>query len=123
MNRLVITIIALLLFAFSAFAEKIVISQVLVTEPMPVSKPIFYNVENVEGKTFSDSDLLSFQHFDISGLFPVENHELKWFDRTKTLWNKSFTDEDGFIFINKEDDGEASIAYIASYIKSSSGSE
>jgi dipeptidyl aminopeptidase/acylaminoacyl peptidase len=118
MNRSVFLFLALLFFAFSALAEKIVVSQVLVTEPLPVSKPIFSDVENVEGKTFSDSDLLSFQHFEMSDLFPVENDKLKWFDGRKTLWNKSFTDEDGFIFFNKDDDDGASIAYIASYINS-----
>ena len=117
MIRPLLPFLVMSLMAFSAFSEKIVVSQFLATSPLPVSKPVFYDVGNVEGKTFSNADLLSFQHFSLSDFFPVEGDELKWFGNEKTTWKKAISDEDGFVFLEKEESDEASIAYIAAYVK------
>ncbi len=109
--------IAILLISLTALAEKIAISTALATMPLPVSKPAFHNVENVDGKVFSNADFLAIQPFDISGFFPTEGKPLKWTGTKSTRWKKVLTDDSGFFVIEKTPQGQAEIAYIASYVK------
>ncbi len=117
MNRSALAFFAVLFSAFQALAEKVVVSQVLSTTPLPVSKPAFHEQKNVDGKPFSNDNLLAFEHFDVDGFFPAEGNKLKWFDSKTTSWNKTFSDENGFFFFEKETNGQAQFAYIATYVK------
>jgi len=118
MIRSLLFIFVISMMAYSSIAEKMVLSRVLTTSPLPVSKPLFHDQPNVLGNPFSSSDLLSFQHFSKEDFFPIEGGDLKWFDGKETSWKETVTDEDGFVFFEKPEKEGASVAYITSYLRS-----
>ena len=99
-------------------SEKVVISQWLTTGPLPVSYPAFHEIRNVEGKPFSNAELLSFRHKNLSDFFPEQNMTFKWFGGMSAGWQAAFADEKGFLVLH--DGGQTSqphVAYLASYIR------
>jgi dipeptidyl aminopeptidase/acylaminoacyl peptidase len=109
------------LFLFPAImlgSEKVVISQWLSTGPLPVNNPAFHKTKNVEGKTFSNADLLSFGHLNLNDYFPQETMPLQWFGGQSIQWKAAFADENGFLVLH--DGGQTSepqLAYLATYIR------
>jgi hypothetical protein len=74
MKKLVFLII-LGLFAIGTFAqtETVTISEWLTIPVQKLNYPVFHDLENTQGKTFSDEILLNFEHFNLSNHFPVDN--------------------------------------------------
>jgi dipeptidyl aminopeptidase/acylaminoacyl peptidase len=99
-------------------SEKVVISQWLSTGPLPVNYPAFHQMQNMEGKTFSNTELLSFSHFSLKDYFPEENLSLQWFGGKTALWQAAFSDENGFFVLHDgSETGEPQLAYLATYIR------
>jgi hypothetical protein len=108
----------LLLPAILLGSEKVVISQWLSTGPLPVNYPAFHQMQNVEGKTFSNTELLSFSHFSLKDYFPEENLSLQWFGGKTVQWQGAFADENGFFVLDDgSETGEPQVAYLATYVK------
>ncbi len=119
MNRTIFVLWALLLFPFLLPAqEKLVIPQWLSTGPLPVNNPAFHETKNVEGKPFSNNELLSFSQFSLKDYFPEENMMLPWFGGINAQWRAAFADENGFLVLHDgSQTSEPQVAYLATYIK------
>jgi dipeptidyl aminopeptidase/acylaminoacyl peptidase len=99
-------------------SEKIVISQWLKAGPLDVSFPAFHDVPNVEGKTFSNQNLLTFRHLDLTDYYPEARKALPWPGGQSTAWQVTGTDESGFVMLGEApSEGQPRIAYLAAYIR------
>jgi len=118
MKRAGFVLFLVLLFpAILLGSEKIVISQWLSTGPLAVGYPAFHEMKNVEGKTFSNTELLSFGHLNLNDYFPEENLSLQWFSGIKAQWKASFADENGFLVLSDgSQTAKPQVAYLATYI-------
>lgn len=119
MKRTIFVLWALMLIPFLLPAQKkLVISQWLSTGPLPVSNPAFHDMKNVEGKPFSNNELLSFSHFSLKDYFPEKNLLLPWFGAQNAPWQSAFADENGFLVLHDgSQTNEPQVAYLATYIK------
>ena len=119
MLRTFVFILALMFYAPGLFAgEKIVIPRWLVIEPVEVDYPAFHEVENTQGKAFSDRDLLGFEFIDLSGYHPAEGLRLDWAGGQQRTWTTGHTDENGYLVLGGEEaPGKPQLVYLAAYIR------
>jgi dipeptidyl aminopeptidase/acylaminoacyl peptidase len=101
--------------------EKMVISQWLSSPVVDINYPSFYDMENTEGKVFSNKDLLAHSHVDVNGLSPVHGQLFSWDGQAVSNWKTLQADENGYIFFTEKGQTKPSnpqISYAAAYIRS-----
>jgi dipeptidyl aminopeptidase/acylaminoacyl peptidase len=97
--------------------EGIFIEKYLHAGNFEVQKPAFYNIENLDGKSFSDADLLKADYVKLDGFEPAEGNQLSW-KSNNYEWEAEKTARDNYIFLEKKPvKNEHQIAFIAAYIQ------
>ncbi len=99
-------------------SERLVISTWLKTGPMELKFPVFHDTENVEGKTFSATNLLTFEHLSLEDYYPREGMDIAWLKGNTHTWEKDQSNENGYLLIDElkvPDNPEA--AYMAAYLQ------
>jgi dipeptidyl aminopeptidase/acylaminoacyl peptidase len=119
MHRIFVFSLALALISPGLFAsEKLVISRWLAIEPVELNYPVFHEVKNTQGKTFTDRDLLGFDFFDLGDYFPEEGLTLGWTGLQQRTWSMAPTDENGYLVLGGEAaPGKPQMTYLAAYIR------
>lgn len=119
MRRTFVLFLALSIFSPWLFAaEKLVFSQWLTIEPFNLEYPVFHEVENTQGKVFSDRELLGLDFFDLNDYFPEQGVRLEWTRGQSGIWTASPTNENGYLVITGEDTPDKPrLAYLAAYIQ------
>ena len=113
-----VLLLCILLPGLLLASEKVVVSRWLSTGPLPVNFPAFHQTENVEGKTFSNTNLLSFNHLDFEDYFPEEGLTLSWFNGQEIQWQAMVADENGFLQLHDgSETQQPQIVYLAAYLK------
>jgi dipeptidyl aminopeptidase/acylaminoacyl peptidase len=118
MIKKLILIFSLLAISGSLYpSNKLVISNWFVTEPHSVDLPAFHQTENIAGKTFETTNLLSFDHINLSKHFPEEGKMLVNMNGNAIKWTTATTDSNGYIMLSDQKLTEKpQIAYLAVYI-------
>jgi|LSQX01.3.fsa_nt_gb dipeptidyl aminopeptidase/acylaminoacyl peptidase len=99
-------------------SEKLVVSQWLTAGALPLQYPAFHQVQNVEGKTFSNNDLLSFNHLNLKDYFPEEGLQFNWFNGQPVEWVTMMADENGFLVLHDgQECPQPQMVYLAAYLK------
>jgi hypothetical protein len=99
-----------------AQSEKIIIREWLaIPAQKSLNYPVFHQHENIQGKTFSDENLLNFEHFNLSDHFPAENEVFAVRDGNQLKWTPVKAGENGYIIAGAKSD-QPQIAYLATYI-------
>jgi dipeptidyl aminopeptidase/acylaminoacyl peptidase len=98
-----------------AQSEKISITEWLTIPAQKKNYPVFHQLENTQGKTFSDENLLNFEHFSFKDHFPANNEVLAVMDGEQLQWTPVGADENGLIVVGSKEE-EPQIAYLATYI-------
>jgi dipeptidyl aminopeptidase/acylaminoacyl peptidase len=116
MKKLVFLVI-LGLFAIEIFAqtETVTISEWLTIPVQKLNYPVFREIENTHGKTFSDENLLNFEQINLSNHFPAINEVFVNQNGKQLRWTPVQTDENGYIVVGSESD-IPQMAYLATYI-------
>ncbi len=96
--------------------DKLVISTWLHTPAKEVNIPLFSDTENTRGETFDISQLLEFDHIDLEQHFPQIGKPLTSIEGQPYTWEQTFTDSDGYVFVNASDTEKDQVAYMAVYI-------
>jgi dipeptidyl aminopeptidase/acylaminoacyl peptidase len=119
MRRLFVFLLVICMASgFARAEEKMVIPAWLVIQPVDVNYPVFHEVENTQGKAFSDRDLLGFDFFDLADYFPEEGKVLPWTGGLERTWVPGSTDENGYVILDGEDSpARPQLAYLATYIR------
>jgi dipeptidyl aminopeptidase/acylaminoacyl peptidase len=111
------TAIVLTLIATGIVAqdEKITIIEWLALSALELSYPVFQEQENTQGKTYSDENLLNFEHFNLSDHFPAENEVFAVRDEIQLKWTPVKAGENGYIIAGSKSE-QPQVAYLATYI-------
>jgi len=118
MKKLSLYFIALVMVCFYTSAqEKLVVSNWLSTTSFEVPNPVFYANPNTRGKTFNIEEILSFNHFNLNGIFPENEKILGMAEGKELTWESTFTDSNGYVFIDNDTlSTNHQVAYLAVYI-------
>lgn len=113
-----VLLLCILLPGLLMASEKVVVSQWLSTGTLPLQYPAFHQLQNVEGKAFSNTDLLSFNHLDLNDYFPEEGLPLSWFNEQQIEWQAVTADENGFLALHDgSETQQPQVLYLAAYLK------
>ena len=96
--------------------EKISIDQWLMLPAQALNFPLFHQVENINGKTFSDADLLNFCEYNFEGHFPEEDGTFAAAGGGKLTWQAFTADADGRVNTVAVC-SEPQVIYMATYIR------
>ncbi len=113
----IIFLFALVIPCLLAASDTVVISGWLTTPPLEVNYPAFHDTPDVEGNTFSNRQLLLFDHIDLKGYYPEEGKELNWLNGVSTRWASLTTDAGGYVMITEGPGESPEVAYLAVYIR------
>ena len=102
-----------MLSIFSSAQNKIEIKNWLKTNPIKVFKPVFDKNENIEGKTFTDADLLKNFRVDFKNKRPQQGRSILIENKTLS-WNTYSIPNDSLIALGLEGQN---IFFIATYIQ------
>lgn len=117
-NKSIALLILLVLPSVLLGSEKVVISQWLSTGPLPLRYPAFHETRNVHGRQFSNTELLSFSHMNLTDYFPKQSMDFGWFNGTSATWQAVFADEKGFLVLHDSSQtARPQVAYLATYIR------
>ncbi|OYT17793.1 MAG: hypothetical protein B7C24_00590 [Bacteroidetes bacterium 4572_77] len=111
-------IFGLLWVQLNAQDKTLLISEFLNTESVDVYKPIFSDVESVNGDLFSDKDLIEFSYHQDFQFRPRKGDRMEWSDLGLLKWRKEAVDGDGFIHFQTYS-ADYQMAYAAFYIENS----
>jgi len=116
MKHIFITI-ALTLVATGILAQKeiIKIKEWLAIPAQTLAYPAFHDLENTQGKTFSDENLLRFPRFNLKDHFPEENKTIAVQDGKELRWRRIQAGDDGFIITGSKSD-QTQMVYLAAYV-------
>ncbi|MBE0661447.1 MAG: S9 family peptidase [Bacteroidales bacterium] len=98
-----------------AQTQTVTISDWLTIPAQTVAYPVFHELENTQGKTFSDENLLNFEHINFSDHYPAINEVLAVLDGKQLRWAPVRADENGLIVLGSKSD-VPQMAYLATYI-------
>lgn len=113
-----VLLFCLLLPGILLASEKMVLSRWLSTPALPLQYPAFHQVQNVEGKTFSNNDLLSYNHLGLKDYFPEEGLPFTWFNGQPVQWLAIAADENGFLELQDgSETPQPQLVYLAAYLK------
>jgi hypothetical protein len=98
-----------------AQTETVTISEWLTIPAQKLNYPVFHELENTQGKTFSDENLLNFEHFNLSNHFPANNEVFAIQHGKQLRWTPLRADENGLITLGSKSD-QPQIAYLATYL-------
>lgn len=118
-NRIFLSLfLTIFLFANTAISaddeneEHISVNQVLQLGPKAVPLPVYHDVENVKGTTFSVDDMLNHDPIDPAGWWPEEGEEVRWDHQESLNWQQQSPGE-----ITPEDENQPNYAWYAYYIE------
>ena len=124
MRKIIVFITCFLLINFSYGNNDLIISQWLNTQPLNTVYPTFHETENVEGRVYSNQDLLDFEHKPVKEFKPVSGQTLSWIKGESTTWDMQSADEKGFIQFSADEDMESPrVVFMAAYIEADSWME
>jgi hypothetical protein len=83
---LFLVIIGLCATKMFAQTEILTISEWLTIPAQKLNYPVFHELENTQGKTFNDENLLNFPHFNLSNHFPAKNEVFAIQDGKQMRW-------------------------------------
>lgn len=69
--------------------REVIFDRWLITEPVSVVYPLFYELENVVGSSFSPEDLLKYRHLRVDSLYPAAGDQLQWVDGQTFSWTEA----------------------------------
>lgn len=118
MNRIAVYLLFIIIFPTGGLtAEKLVISQWLSSGAQQVNYPAFHTHENTQGESFSDRDLLVFEHLSLKDIFPEQDMPFLWPTNGSQTWTPVYSDSNGYVFPgNQETPLYPQVAYLATYI-------
>ncbi|HON19184.1 MAG TPA: S9 family peptidase [Salinivirgaceae bacterium] len=109
MSRIFLLLV-LLTGGFSAIADTVSVNQWWESNSFPIPKPFFSNTKNVDNQSFADSDLLTYDHHELSWLKPGSEESM-----VKVRWEKRI-DADTLI-LGETNTNLPAIRYVAFYIE------
>lgn len=95
--------------------EKIFITEWLALPAQKLTLPAFHDLENTQGKAFSDEYLLNFDQYNLAGYFPELNKQFTNSQGSQLQWLSKPTDEQNFLLLGSAGE-QAQLVYLASYI-------
>jgi dipeptidyl aminopeptidase/acylaminoacyl peptidase len=111
-----------LFFHLTAFAltlhaqsQKVAIQEWLAIPTQTLAYPVFHDLENTQGKTFNDENLLRFPRFNLKGHFPEENKTIAIQDGKELRWQRMQAGDDGFITAGSKSD-QPQMVYLSAYV-------
>ncbi len=118
MKKIVFFLVVSILISQALFAgDRVVVSRWLTTGPLDVNLPVFHNTPDTRGSTFSDRQLLVFDHIEMQEYFPADGKPLQWLNGQSATWQQIHSDADGLVEIGQADaTNNPQVAYLAAYI-------
>ncbi len=96
--------------------DKVIVSDWLSTGPFEIHMPVFHNTPDVRGNTFSNRQLLTFNHMELDDYFPEQGKEVRWLNGRPAAWSRITADQEGFVKLD-QDNNKIEVTYLAAYIK------
>lgn len=85
--------------------------------PIQTVLPVYHDVENIQGSTFSTTNLLHFGHVDISSLRPVFGEQFTYNSNHVLRWSRAETGS-GTLSMDKPDsENQFHVYYLATYLR------
>lgn len=103
----------------SLFADTIPIVNWLHHKGPELTMPAFHETEDINGEAYTQKDLFNSNPVDLKDHFPRENDALFNENGNGGTWNRSTTDDNGFITLEKSGEHDYETAYLATYMKTS----
>lgn len=98
-------------------AKTIQINQYLMTDPIEVEKPQFANIENINGDTFKDEDLLKFDYLENLDFRPGPRDDFEWKDLELYKWIKK--EGKNGLLTRETTNHEYDLTYVVFYLQNS----
>jgi len=96
---------------------EIPIQEWLITGSISAEKPLYHDVENLNGGTFSTTDLLHFEHIQLNGLHPSNGDQFPYNTGKNLRWSVKRSTDSGIELTKPQDESSFEIYYLSGYLR------